>query len=299
MEDRETLEQKAYRLWKAAGLPEFLNRFGPKKTPGWVTYLCHLEYIVHAPAWRRVAGFMVDYHQKTRHWTSWQRAIAKWPIWVWQALARASAGDGVCAIAAIDGTTFTRSNPSEHYLHRIDREGSIGRPVQDVALVDVSRRKFLAWRIRAMPKGEKRDVPYLIAHSPVKPELVLMDKGFDSNPLHTWLRDQGIWSIAPVRKHCKRGQYRRQLRDCFDYGMYWQRNIVEALFSAVKRLFGSHVRARTWRAQYAELSCRFIAYNIGILARTCYRAVRRCPVLSGMVTNLPLAEADPVTLLLF
>ena len=89
-----------------------------------------------------------------------------------------------------------------------------------------------------------------------------MDKGFDSNPLNEWLRNQGIWSVAPVRKGCKRGCYRRQLRDCFDWGLYWQRNIIESLISAVKRLFGSHVRARTARMQRAEISLRFIAYNL-------------------------------------
>jgi hypothetical protein len=155
-------------------------------------------------------------------------------------------------------------------LKRIDRDGPVGRPVQDVVLIDVLRRKFLSWRFRATPRGEKCDVPYLIKKSPVRPELILMDKGFDSNPLHTWLRDHGIWSIAPVRKGCKRGNYRRQLRDCFDWALYWQRSIVECLFSAVKRLFGSHVRARTARMQRAEMNSRFIAYNIGATPTTFY-----------------------------
>ena len=208
---------------------------------------------------------MTNYHRKTRHWTTWQKAIAKWPQWVWDALAKASVGQESCALAAIDGTTMSRSNPSQHYLKRIDRSEPISRPVQDVVMVDVLRRKFLSWRIRAKARGEKCDVPYLVRHSPTPPELVLMDKGFDSNPLHGWLRERGIWSVAPVRKHCKRGQYRRQLRDCFDYGLYWQRSIVECLFSAVKRLFGSHVRARSARMQRAEISTRFIAYNIGAI----------------------------------
>ena len=216
---------------------------------------------------------MIDYHNKSRHWTSWQKAISKWSNEVWDALAKASAGSEPCELAAIDGTTHSRSNPSDHYLKRIDRDGPVGRPVQDVVLVDVLRRKFLSWRFRARPRGEKCDVPYIIRKSPVLPDIVLMDKGFDSNPLHTWLRDRGIWSIAPVRKGCKRGNYRRQLRDCFDWALYWQRSIIECLFSAIKRLFGSHIRARTARMQRAEMNSRFIAYNIGaILPTTFYRA---------------------------
>lgn len=273
MEKDKTLRTKAYRLWKAAGLPEFLNKFGPKRTPGWITYLCYLEYTAHAPAWRRAANFMEDYHGKNRHWTAWQKAIAKWSQSVWDALRIASIGEEECEIGAIDGTTLTRSDASQHYLHRIDRENKVGRPVQQVLLVDVKKRRFLSWRIRAIPRGEKCDVPYLIRTCPVTLCGTIMDKGFDSNPLHTILREQGIWSIAPVRKGCKRGQYRRQLRDYFDWGLYWQRNIVESMISAVKRLFGSHVRARSAPMQRAELSMRLIAYNIGAeIVTTFYRA---------------------------
>ena len=250
-----------------------MNKFGPKKTPSWQIYLCHLEYTAHAPAWRRAANFMVDYHHKKLHWTSWQRAIAKWPLWVWDALAFASAGEEKCEIAAIDGTTMARSNPSRHYLKRIGSDGKVKRPIQEMVLVNIERRKFLAWRIRAKVRGEKCDVPYLVKHSPAEIEGVLMDKGFDSNPLHEWIRSKGIWSVAPVRKGCKRGNYRRQLRDCFDWALYWQRNIVESMFSAVKRMFGVHIRARSWRAQRAEICSRLIAYNIGAKkCMTCYRA---------------------------
>jgi len=272
MKEKETLKQKAYRLWKAAGLPKFLNKRGPKKTPGWLILLCHLEYTTHAPSWRRAMNFMVDYHEKSRHWTSWQKAISKWQQWVWDALAKASAGNLPCEVAAIDGTTMARSNPSQHYIKKINCD-LCTHPIQEVVMIDVKHRKFLSWRIRAKARGEKCDVPYLIEHSSVLPELVLMDKGFDSQPLHTYLRDVGVWSVAPVRKGCAHGHYRKQLRDCFDWPLYWQRSIIECLFSAVKRLFGSHVRARTARMQRAEISSKFIAYNIGaILLTTFYKA---------------------------
>jgi len=201
-------------------LPDFFNRKGPKKTPAWLVYAWHLEYTNHAPAWRRASKFMLDYHDVKRHWTAWQKALAKWPAWVWDALRVASVGEEPCEIAAIDGTTMARSNPSQHYLHRIDHDGKVSRPVQEVVLVDVFRRKFLSWRVRARPRGEKCDVPYLIESSPVLPDGVLMDKGFDSKPLHNYLRDQGIWSVTPTRKGCRRGRYRKQLRDCFDYCLY-------------------------------------------------------------------------------
>ena len=130
------------------------------------------------------------------------------------------------------------------------------------------------WRFRAKPRGEKCDISYLIQHSPVQPKGVLMDKGFDSEKLHCFLREKGMWSIAPTRKNCRRGFYRKQLRDYFDYSLYWQRNIVESLIGAVKRLYGSHIRARTARMQRAEVYCRFISYNLRtIITTTFYRAL--------------------------
>jgi len=95
-----------------------------------------------------------------------------------------------------------------------------------------------------------------------------MDKGYDAEWVHEWLHTKGVWSIAPTRKGCRRGRHRKILRDYFDHGLYWQRNIVEALIGAVKRLFGGHIRSRTWHSQRAEVYIKLIAYNIGALNKT-------------------------------
>jgi len=264
---KDTIREKAYALWRKARLPRHMNKFGPKKTLAWRFYLCHLEYTRHSRCWRRAARFMEEFYGISLHWTTWQKAIAKWPYWVWHRLGQASIDAHECPVAAIDGTGISRTNASQHYLKRTKQDHRYLQHMQQIVMVDVARRKFLSWRIRSSPRGETCDVPYLIRHSPIMPDGVLMDKGFDSNPLHTWLREQGIWSIAPVRKGCKRGRYRRQLRDCFDWSLYWQRSIVESMIGAVKRLFGSYVRAKSARSQYAELSNRLIAYNIGARIR--------------------------------
>ena len=90
-----------------------------------------------------------------------------------------------------------------------------------------------------------------------------MDKLYDSEKLHRSLREQGRYSIIPVKKNWAKGQLRKQLKDCFDYCLYWQRNLIESLFSALKRLFGNHLRGLTARTQRAEIYMRLIAYNLG------------------------------------
>ena len=134
-----------------------------------------------------------------------------------------------------------------------------------ICMIDVEKRKFLAGTFFAKPHGEAKRIPHLHKQSQVKPEVLLLDKGFDAEWLHQWLDDNGTFSVAPVRKNCRRGKHRKVMRDCMDWCLYWQRNIVECLFSALKRLFGSTVKSHKMPMINAEMFCRLIAYNIGAI----------------------------------
>ena len=199
-------------LVRRARLPRFFNRYGRKWHPTRQLVLCHAVYALYARCWRRAAKFMREFYGITMTFSCWRKAILKIPSWAWDALARASAGDKPCALTAIDGTTLARSNPSQHYYQRI-LGGKTARPTQQLLMIDVQRRKFLAWRFRSHQRGETIDVPYLLRHTPVTPSTILMDKGFDAEWLHEWLDQRGVWSIAPTRAGCRYGRHRRQLRD--------------------------------------------------------------------------------------
>ena len=95
-----------------------------------------------------------------------------------------------------------------------------------------------------------------------------MDKAFDAEWLHQWLEEHRTFGLAPVRKNCRRGKHRKIIRDCMDWCLYWQRNIVECLFSALKRLFGDTIKSHKMPMINAELFCRLIAYNLGALLWT-------------------------------
>ena len=217
--------------------------------------------------------FLDEYYQIKMHWTTLQKAAKRLPKSLWQSLLGATIVDENIYLAAADGTGFSRSGPSHHYLKRIDRAGPVGRPIQAITLIDVEKRKFLAGIFFAKPHGEAKRIPALHKQSPVKPEVLLMDKGFDAEWLHQWLDDNGTFGLAPVRKNCRRGKHRKVMRDCMDWCLYWQRNIVECLFSALKRLFGTTVKSIKAPMINAELFCRLIAYNIGaIFKEIFYRA---------------------------
>ena len=260
MKKEKRLVNKIRRLIRQAGLPRFLHRFGPKKFLLWQLCLGLLIKEVFRLSYRRAMKFLDEFYAINLHWTTLQKFRKRIPLSIWQILLKNTLSKSI-AVAAIDGTSMQRHNPSMHYLKRIDRENKISVPIYLNVAIDV---KFVAIRHHATKAGEISDVPYLIEQSPKEIELVVMDKMYDSEKLHRYLRERNTYSIIPVKKNWAKGQHRKQLKDYFDYTLYWQRNLIESLFSALKRLFGNHLRGLTARTQRAEIYMRMIAYNLGL-----------------------------------
>lgn len=236
---------------------------GPKKFETWVLCLGLVVKQVYQLSFRRAMRFLDDYFGIFMHWTTLQKAAFRLPKCLWQSLLAATINLKTVPLAAADGTGFARSGPSHYYLRRIDREGPVGRPVQLVGVVDVENRRFLGVSIRSKPRGECKQILTIHRQLPMNVDVLLLDKGFDAEWLHQWLEENGTFSLAPVRKNCRRGRHRKLMRDCFDWCLYWQRNIVESLWSALKRLFGNNLKCKHIKTQTAELFCRLIAYNLG------------------------------------
>ena len=273
MKGKNKLINKLKQLIKRTGLPKWLHHFGPKKFKFWELALGLLVKEVFRLSYRRTMNFLSEFYNIEIHWTTFQKFRQRLPLAIWQRLLAYSIEESI-EIAAIDGSSMQRDNPSAHYLKRIDRDSRTQIPIYFNAMVDVKKRKFVSVRHHAKKHGEIRDVPYLVRMSMQDINTLLMDKLYDSEKLHQFLRGKGIYSIALVKKNWAKGQMRKQLRDHFDYGLYWQRNIVECLFSAVKRLFGNHLRGLTARTQRAELYMRLIAYNLtSVWLDFFYRAV--------------------------
>lgn len=269
MKKEERLVNKIKRLIRQADIPNWLHRFGPKKFKLWQLSLGLLIKETFRLSYRRAMKFIDEYYGIHLHWTTLQKFRKRVKLTQWKSLL-AHTIESPIKIAAIDGTSLQRSNPSMHYLKRIDRTENISVPVFMNAMIDVVQRKFVAVRHHAKRSGEVCDVKYLVEQTMQEIELILMDKAYDSEKLHRYLRGLGIFSIAPVKKNWAKGQLRKQLRDCFDYALYWQRNLIECLFSALKRLFGNCLCSLTARTQRAEIYMRLIAYNLGAIMKIFY-----------------------------
>ena len=65
-----------------------------------------------------------------------------------------------------------------------------------------------------------------------------------------------------VPKHRRKGRYRKETINVFDYREYLQKNKVETAFSILKKKFGFSIRSKDVKNQTVEARCRIIAYNI-------------------------------------
>ena len=77
-----------------------------------------------------------------------------------------------------------------------------------------------------------------------------------------------------MRKQIK-GRYRRKLNRDFDKSLYSKRNMVETVFSVLKRKLSETVRARKYWFQVKEIKIRLIVYNIQLAANTFFIFVLR------------------------
>ena len=262
MKAKEKLVNKVKHLWQRAGLPAFLHHFGPKKFFSAELLLGLAVRELHCQTYRRTAQFLDEYYNIQLHWTTLQKAAARLPLWILQELLRVTA-PAFCYTAAIDASGYARRNPSEHYLNRIDGKRP-AVPVKLSIMVDTDSRRVLAARARVRPVHDVRDVLGLVRQSAIRPFAVIMDKGYDCEPLHKRLNRLGIWSIAPTRARCRTGTHRKRLRDAFPVAEYGQRNIVEAVIKSLKQRFGGHVRGHSARTVRAELFIRMILHNLRV-----------------------------------
>jgi len=200
MKKKNKLVNKVKYLIRKANLPRYLHRFGPKKFLFWKLLLGLLIKETFRLSYRRAMKFLDEFYNLKMHWTTFQKLRKRLPLNIWQNLL-SSTIDAPISIGAIDGTSLQRNNPSEHYLKRIDRETKTSIPIYLNAMIDVVQRKFIAVRHHANKSGEVADVSYLVDQCKQEIDMLLMDKAYDSEKLHKYLRELGIFSVIPVKKN--------------------------------------------------------------------------------------------------
>ena len=178
---------------------------------------------------------------------------------------------------AVDATGLETRHVSRHYVWRSKQKRYGMRKWPKLTSVyDIDSHLTLAIH-RCM--GPCQDSPQFapsvrqaVKRQPI--HLLLADKGYDAEHNHALCREElGIAStIIAVRRNTNgtrqwpKTQYRREMKrkkNKVGYGQRWQ---AESAFSALKRLLGASLRARTWVAQQAEMALRVLTHNCMITA---------------------------------
>ena len=177
---------------------------------------------------------------------------------------------------AIDATGISLDNASPHYCKRIGKNFKKRPFMKTTFLVDIEDYFILLVKMRKKARHDVIDAKPMIKKLALhyEPDVFYGDRGYDANSIFKLCFEKLkaypliLQRNPDVPKHRRKGEYRKQTFNIFDYGEYLQRNKIETLNSMIKRRFGSNVKSRTDKLQRVEILARVIAYNIDRLIRT-------------------------------
>jgi len=171
---------------------------------------------------------------------------------------------------AIDGTGISLDNASPHYCKRIGKPYKKRPFLKLSVIVEIKYYLILQFKVRKKTRHDLIDAYPMVQKlaKNYQPEAFYGDRGNDAEKLFKLVFEElGAYPFIlqkrlDVPKHKRKGKYRKETVDVFDYGEYLQRNKVETAFSILKRKFGFSIKSKNVKMQKVEAMSRIIAYNI-------------------------------------
>jgi len=253
------------RLIRRLGCPRWLHHFGPKIYEFYehfialcIRFFCRLSF-------RRVKQLLDLLGIRCPSKSALQYTSEKLNADFWQKVLKITSGNPY--LIAIDSTRFSRTNPSYHYLKRID--GAIPKVQIKVSTAfDTRKKKFCAAKIRVLPAHDIEDLKTLLEIT--KPKVLVADKAYDANWVHEYCEENKIKAHIPLRKYGKPKHKNLSARiraaKNFNLRTYHRRELAESGNSSIKRKFGVSVsskKAKTIRTEiYGRLACHNLFFRI-------------------------------------
>ena len=261
MVKEEKLVKKVSSLLRKINCPRYLHHFGPKKYKFMQHAVALLLKEVLRLSFRRVSKILILLGIEVPSYSALCKSRKRIPFWIWNSLLKQTAGISSGQIA-IDGTGFSRTNPSFHYLRRIDGKAPRGYAKLS-ALFDIPNRKFTDLKIRSKPRHDMMDaLPLLKKNRDIK--VFFGDSAYDAEALHEYCYWHKIQTIIKPKKNTKHGAFRKLQMKNYSEEEYHQRSLVECGFSCLKRKYGGVILARKSKGIKTEIYCKAIAHNIGL-----------------------------------
>ena len=165
-------------------------------------------------------------------------------------------------IQAIDSTSIAHRSSSHNYAKRV--KGTF-ESVKTTILVDCSTRSILDVHCSMNLPHDTQIAWQVLKRNLSNVETVVADKGFDWDKLRHMLREE---DIRPVIKHREFYSLDAAHNARINDKTYHQRSIVESIFFALRKRFGSTIKSRTWFGQFREIVLMCAVRNIEQSLRT-------------------------------
>lgn len=262
MEKELKIVKKIDGLLKQLNSREYLHQFGPKKFKFKQHLLALLLKETCKLSFRRVCSLFEMFNLAVPSYSALCKSRKRVPLWIWQKLLKITSGLKYKQVA-IDGTGFSRTNPSHHYLKRIDGK-SVKRYAKLSALFDIQTKKFCSIRVRTKPRHDMKDDMYLLKRTEIQ-ETLFGDTGYDAKWLRNLCHQKGIETQIKPRKNMNKRNLRKIIRRGYSEEKYHQRSLIESGFGSLKRKYGGSVSGKGVASIRPEIYCKAIAYNIGLM----------------------------------
>ena len=257
------LVKKLKGLLKQLKCREYLHHFGPKKFKFVQHVFALLIKEVLRCSFRRCVKILKMFDVITPTYSALCKCRKRIPIHLWNSLLKLTAGLS-SRIVAVDSTGFSRTNPSFHYLKRINCKKPVKRYAKLSAFFDLPTRKFIALRVRVKPRHDVMDVNYLLNMSLPSAKL-FGDSAYDAEWIHEICFDKQIQTIIKPKKNVRKGFYRRKQMKKYSDRAYHQRSLIESGFGSLKRKYGGSVSGKKWKGINSEIYCKAIAHNLNLV----------------------------------
>lgn len=256
------LLNKIKHLLKRMNCPRWLHHYGPKKYEFYQHVVALLLKECFKLSFRRVSKLLNMLGIYVPSYSALCKMRKRIPFWMWKTLLGLTVNFN-SYLVAVDSTGFSRTNPSWHYVKRIDSKKPVKSYVKLSSFFDTRKKKFLALRVRSKPRHDTKDVAYLLKQRSSMKKL-LGDSAYDAEWIHEKVYELGIVTVMKPKKNAKRGFYRKKQMKHYSERTYHRRSMIESGFGSLKRKYGSYVLARAISSQRAEIYCRAIAHNLNL-----------------------------------